>query len=228
MAEKSAQEIIQSIIGAVAYAEEQKKQQGNPVLKPVVTISRFFGAGGTDVARLLAERLGVQLYDQELLKEVIKTAKADKFLMAKMDERVTSLMEDFVQSLLSSKAISKDDFIYHLAKVALGIAESGGVIVGRGTNMILTQGQAFRVRIDGSMSVCVERVAKNLVIKKKKAEKLILAENEERARFAAKVAKRFPSDRYPFELIISTDTFTPGQAVNLILAGMKEAGFPVP
>lgn len=227
MADKSAQEIIQSIIGAVAYAEDHTKQN-TPPLKPVVTISRFFGAGGTDVARLLAERLGVQLYDQELLKEVIKAAKADRFLMEKMDERVTTLMEDFVQSLLSDKAITKDDFIYHMVKVVLGIADSGGVIVGRGANMILSNRQAFRVRIDGSLPVCVERVAKNLATKKKKAEKMILKENEDRAKFAAKVARSCPSDRYPYDMILSTDTFSSEQAVNLILAGMKEAGFPVP
>ncbi|MBF0285565.1 MAG: cytidylate kinase-like family protein [Magnetococcales bacterium] len=226
MSKKGAQDIIQSIIGAEAYTEGHGPD-GGVMRPPVITVSRYFGAGGTEISRLLAERLGVRLFDRDLLKEVIKEAKGDKFLLEKMDERVTTLMDDLMHTFFSDKGASKDDFFHYLARVVLGITQTGGVVVGRGAHLLVPKG-VFRIRLEGSLAVCTKRVAKNMDIKRVRAERLIVRTNKERASFVEKLAKRFPPDGSEFDLTINTDIFTQDQVVDLILHAMREASLLPP
>lgn len=221
--------VIQSIVGADLYANGVKKGEAAiATLTPLVTISRFYGAGSGDVSSKLAERLGVQLYDKELLKAIVKDAKADKHLLERLDERTTSLVDDMLHSFFSKKSTNKDSFLRYMVKVILSIGPSGGVIIGRGAHLILPEERTFRVRIEGSMKQCVKRVAKHKDLKKSKAEKLIKQTNKDRDKFHKSLAKRYPTRVDGYDITINTDRFTPEQSVEIIVAAMKVAGFKIP
>uniref|UniRef100_UPI00187D641E cytidylate kinase family protein n=1 Tax=Candidatus Magnetaquicoccus inordinatus TaxID=2496818 RepID=UPI00187D641E len=88
--------LVQSIIGSGLYpVDNQKKTKPIPG-KPLVTLSRYFGTPDTETATLLAERLGVPMYDRKLLDAISKEAKGDKHLLERLDEHVTSLVDDMV------------------------------------------------------------------------------------------------------------------------------------
>lgn len=57
----------------------------------IVTIGREHGSGGYYIARLLAERLGVPLYDKEILEGVIEKSGYDHALVDQMDEKPVNL-----------------------------------------------------------------------------------------------------------------------------------------
>ncbi|MBF0589902.1 MAG: cytidylate kinase-like family protein [Magnetococcales bacterium] len=236
MADKTSQEIIQSIVAAELYEETGEKAPRPRGIKadgtaiPLVTVSRFFGAQGTEVSRLLAERLGVQLYDRELLKAVAMEAKADPAVMEQLDEKVTGLVDDVMQSFLNKRGgTSKDMFYRAMIKVVLGIGQAnGGVIVGRGAHLLLPRQKAFRLRIDGSMQKCAERVAGNLHIRKRRAKELIEQTNKDRERFTRKIYETYPVESTYYDMLISTDYFSPAQVVNIVVTAMREAGFDVP
>ncbi len=222
--------IIQSIVGADLYSiSTEKKGEGKkPAMAPLVTVSRFYGAGSGDISRMLAERLGVQFYDKSLLKSIVKDAKEDKHLLKRLDERVTNLVDDVLISFFSKKSTNKDSFLRYMAKVILGIGPSGGVIIGRGAHLILPEDRTFRVRLEGSMKQCVKRVAKRKDIKKSKAEKLIKKTNKEREKFQKELAKRYPTRVDSFDITLNTDRFSPEQCVEIIVGAMKSVGFKVP
>jgi cytidylate kinase len=221
--------IIQSIVGADLYAAiTDKDAPAKSKQAPLVTVSRFYGAASGDVSQLLAERLGVQLYDKELLKSIVKDAKADKHLLNRLDERVTSLVDELVHSFFSKKSTNKDSFLRYMAKVILGIGPSGGVIIGRGAHLILPEERTFRLRIEGSMKECTKRVAERKSIKKSKAEKQIEKVNKERAKFHKELGKRYPTRVDSYDLTINTDRFTPEQCVKIICLAMSEMGFKIP
>lgn len=52
----------------------------------VVAIGREFGAQGCDIAEKLAEKLGVKLYDRQLVEEVAKKLEMDEHTVQKADE----------------------------------------------------------------------------------------------------------------------------------------------
>jgi cytidylate kinase len=220
--------IIQSIVGADLYAAKTGSETKKGAKTPLVTISRFYGAGSGNVSRLLAERLGVQYYDKELLKAIVKDAKADKHLLSRLDERVTSLADELLHSFFSKKSTNRDSFLRYMAKVILGIGPSGGVIIGRGAHLILPEDRTFRIRLEGSMKECVKRIAERKSVKKSKAEKIIKKTNKERMKFQKALLKRYPARIDGYDITLNTDRFTAEQCVEIIAYAMGEVGFKIP
>ncbi|NGZ07478.1 MAG: cytidylate kinase-like family protein [Magnetococcales bacterium] len=220
-------QIVRSILDAGRY-DADKAHSGASLLKPLVTVSRYYGAAGSSTSGLLAERLGVQLYDKELLNAIVSQAREDKQLLSRLDERVGSLVDDILHSFFSKKSITSEAYFRYMAKVILGIAPMGGVIVGRAAHLLLPRKETFRVRLEGSLETCAKRIAKQKDMKYDKAEKLVQESNKEREKFEEQVAKRFPRAEQGFDLVINTDRFTPEQSVEVILVAMGQAGFRVP
>ncbi|MBF0624226.1 MAG: cytidylate kinase-like family protein [Magnetococcales bacterium] len=225
-------ELIQSIIGVEEYEKNKKLQPPTPkelAKRPLVTVSRSYGANGTDIARRLAKELEVPLYDGELLKAVVKEAKEDKFLLEALDERATSLMDDLLHGFFSKKSTTKSAFFRYMGKVILSISAQGGVIVGRGAHLLIPENRpVLRVRLEGSDEVCIKRLAKRLDIKKSEAARRMRQVNEERAEFVKTVFKKHPTNQLQFDLILNTDTFDEAAAVKVILAAAKQVGLVVP
>ncbi|MBF0400115.1 MAG: cytidylate kinase-like family protein [Magnetococcales bacterium] len=221
--------IVQSIVGSGLYTVDNQKK-GNPPLpgKPLVTLSRVYGTPDVETAQLLADRLAVQLYDRKLLDAIFKEAKGDKHLLERLDERVTSLVDDMVHAFFSKKSTNKDSYFRYMAKIIVGIGPSGGVIVGRGAHLLLPERAAFRVRLDGSVKACTRRLMAEKDMKKSEAEKEIIKTNKEREKFNADVEKRFPGRVSGYDLVLNTDLYTPEQMVRIIVAAMQEAGFQIP
>jgi cytidylate kinase len=227
--ENKAQEVIQTIVGAELFYETEHDRLGDKPAPPLVTVSRFFGAQGTDISRMLAQRLGVPLYDRELLTAVVHSTKADPALLERLDERTTGLVSNFLHTFFLKNAPTADDFYHSMIKVILGISHTGGgVIVGRGAHLLLPRRKAFRLRLDGSMSVCATRVSKLLHIPLNQAEQLIRQTNRERTEFVKQVYKRFTTTKTYYDLVINTDLHTAESAVDVIHFAMYRSGFNVP
>ena len=70
----------------------------------IYTIGREFGSGGYEVGRMLAERLGIKLYDKELLAQAAKSSGFCKEIFENHDEKPTS---SFLYSLVIMKWIMR-------------------------------------------------------------------------------------------------------------------------
>ncbi|MBF0097234.1 MAG: cytidylate kinase-like family protein [Magnetococcales bacterium] len=220
--------LVQSIIGSGLYpVDNQKKAKPIPG-KPLVTVSRYYGTPDAETATLLAERLGVPMYDRRLLDAITKEAKGDKHLLERLDEHVTSLVDDMVHAFFSKKSTNKDVYFRYMAKVIVGIGPGGGVIVGRAAHQLLPERAAFRVRLDGSLRTCTRRLMDNQQMKKADAEKEILRVNKDRDKFTEEVTRRFPTPSTGYDLVLNSDIFTPEQMVRIIVLAMQEAGFQIP
>ena len=196
---------------------------------PVVTLSRGVGSGGGKIAELLAEELTVPCFGYSMFDGIVKESKQDKFLLALVDEKAPGTLEDWIHSLFTKGQASKSDFYMRLIKTTLAIAKTGGVIVGRGAHLVLASNpRVFRVRIEGSMDVCVERVAKREKIKTKKSKELILKVEKERRKYVKELYNRFPHDRAYYDLVINTDKLSSHDAVELITNTMGKMGFYLP
>ncbi len=221
--------LVQSIVGSGLYpADDLKKGKLLRPGKPLVTVSRFYGAPDVETAQLLAERLAVPMYDRKLLDGIIREAKGDKHLLERLDERVTSLVDDMVHAFFSKKSTNKDSYFRYMAKVIVGIGPSGGVIVGRAAHLLLPERAAFRIRLDGSLRVCCKRLMETKSLKKVDAEKEIARVNKEREKFNEEVAKRYPSPVFGYDLVLNSDLYSPEQMVRIIVLAMQEAGFQIP
>lgn len=194
--------LVETLLKAHAH------ESGNlPEAKPLVTISRDYGSGGREISSILAKRLAVPLYDRELLDAVIERSGADPHLMEKLDEKTRGFWDGWIISILSGENILEENYPRHLAKVVLGILNTGdgGVLIGRGAHFILAKQDVLRVRITASPETCAERVAHWRNISKEEAHKEINRVNEGRGKFIWDIFKKRLNDPSAFDLTINTD-----------------------
>lgn len=194
-----------------------------------MTLSRSMGSQGSRIAELLADHLGVPCFGYALLDGIVKEAKSDKFLMALVDERAPNALEDWVHALFSKGVVSRSSFYRRLIKTTLLIAKTGGVIIGRGAHLVLANNpKVFRLRVEGSFDVRVQRVAERESLSLKKAKELVNRTDAERKKYVKELFKRYPHERAYYDLVVNSDTLTPFDAVDIVLHAMEKMGYIAP
>lgn len=110
----------------------------------IVVIGRQFGSGGRRVGRLLAERLGLEYYDKELLAEASRSLGFSAELFARADEKRPSLFGSLffpslgVQDCFSSCPVDGESLYQAQSGVIEKLGREGGcVFVGRTADYIL-------------------------------------------------------------------------------------------
>jgi cytidylate kinase len=218
--------LIKSIINADVYSGHKHDKKKAP---PVVAMYRDYGAGGDHIARRLAKILGVHIYDQEILDSVANAAGVDKELMAQLDDKVRHDRSVWVRGLFTTNTAYPENYRHHLVNVILGIAQNGGIIMGRGAHIILSDRKVFRVRVIGSPERCAERIAKREAMGIDSARVKVASINKERGEFLWNMFHERANDPSLFDLIINTDKFDSTRAAaDLIMVAMLSMGFDVP
>lgn len=230
MGERNVAEDSLRFLQAILLAESKqprKKPETPPA--PTVTLSRDYGAGGEEVAKRVADYLGVKTFDQEILEAVAKAIGTDPHLLQHLDERVSSMWDSWLRSLVGGRDIYRTNYRRRLFDVVLGIACTGGVILGRGAHLILATRQAFRVRITGSPQRCAQRVAEAEGLTVDEALQRILEVNAERERYIRDTYGRELNNASDFDLIINTDKYADLDLVaRLIITAMGYSGIALP
>jgi cytidylate kinase len=226
----NADRLIEALV--TAQLQEQKiidsikaKRSWEKSKTHVVTISRNFGALGKEVGQLLADTLEVRCCDRYILQEVARRADIDEDLVRVLDEHVSRIDRHWWEGLLKKDAFTYEDYYKHLVKTVLSISLRGGVIIGRGANLILGSERAFRVRIVGSPHQCARRVAERETISMEDAMQKVIEVDKERAQYISKLYEIDIDDPLSYDLVLNSDRYDRIQLVELILEAMQKAGY---
>ena len=109
-------------------------------MRKVITISREFGAGGGEIGREVARRLGDEYYDKAIILRAAKEANIDVESVYRWDESVP-VNFGFAQSLFDFYNKPLNEKLFEAQKgIIRKIGEKGNcVIVGRNANSILSE-----------------------------------------------------------------------------------------
>lgn len=143
--------------------------------KIIVTISREYGSGGRYVGELLANKLGINFYDKELINLSAKESGLSKEYISKVDEKNTS----------SKYASNNDDrlFIAETQVITKLANQESCVIVGRCADYILKDHKnTVKVFLYSDDESKVKRSVKYYGLKKENALKEITKINKNRAK----------------------------------------------
>ncbi|HEY7155062.1 MAG TPA: cytidylate kinase-like family protein [Gemmataceae bacterium] len=121
----------------------------------VITVSREYGAGGGEVARRLAEALGWQLLDRELLHQAAAVEQVPDTELERLDEKALSMTDRFRLHPPHQR------YMHGMTEAARQAAERGKVVlVGRGTRQLLgDMPDAFHLRLVAPLDWRVQRMA---------------------------------------------------------------------
>lgn len=192
--------------------------------KPVITLSRDYGAGGEVIAARVSARLGVPVYDEDILKEVADRLHDDPAVVQMLDESIGRIKDMWLYRLFSGKDLGHDAYRDTLVRVVMSLGRVGGVIIGRGGHVILSDGCALRVRVTGSPEICARRMADQEGCASYDKELARANEiNHKRGKFVWDMFHSRLADATQFDITINTDRMIDYDDTVEMLVGMATA-----
>ena len=195
----------------------------------IYTIGREFGSGGREVGEKLAQKLGIKLYDKELLQQAAKDSGFCEEIFENHDEKPTnSFLYSLVMDTYSVSGYSAAPFLdmplNH--KVFLAqfetikkIAEKEScVIVGRCADYALSDNpDCINVFIHADLDVRIKNVSKNLNITENKARDIINKTDKQRASYYNYYTSKKWGDSKSYNLSLDAGKLGTDNCVEMIL-----------
>ena len=195
----------------------------------IYTIGREFGSGGREVGEKLAAKLGIKLYDKELLQQAAKDSGFCEEIFENHDEKPTnSFLYSLVMDTYSVSGYSAAPFLdmplNH--KVFLAqfetikkIAEKEScVIVGRCADYALSDNpDCINIFIHADLDVRIKNVSRNLNITENKARDIINKTDKQRASYYNYYTSKIWGDSKSYNLSLDAGKLGTDNCVEMIL-----------
>jgi cytidylate kinase len=202
----------------------------------IVTISRLYGSGGSEVASGVATALGWHLLDNAVVDAVAARLGITPSEVAAREERIPSLVERLVETMalgsqewVTSTATAKrqptDEQLVEMTKhiVDEAIARGPIVLVGRGAqSMLAERTDALHVLCHAPRAALVARVMRRDDLDEAGAAKLVDETNSHREQWVKKHWSREWRDPSSYHLSANTDWLGIDGAVNLIVYAARQ------
>jgi cytidylate kinase len=202
----------------------------------IVTVSRMFGSGGSEVAERIAHELGWHLLDNAFVEEVAARLGTPPAEVEAREERVPSLAQRLAATLaLGAPEIlpgpadaelppSEERLIEVTERIIMEAASRGhSVIVGRGAQSVLAARQdVIHVFCYAPRPALVARAARRLGIAEKEAEKVVDDTNRQREQYVRTYWKRSWRAYENYHLCLNTDWLGVDGAASIVVRLARE------
>ena len=191
---------------------EVKEQTAGTYGKNVIAIGRQFGSGGHDIGKILAEKLGYDFYDAEIIQMTAGTTGYTPEFVKKKEEIMTnSLLYDLVNQMYLNTdrqdEAPKDKIFEAECQVVRNLAKKGNcVIVGRCADYVLrNSGNCLKVFFSAPLMSRIRRVAQRQNISEGEAKATVQKNEKLRADNYRYYTRRMWGAAGNFDLSLNTD-----------------------
>jgi cytidylate kinase len=202
----------------------------------IITVSRMYGSGGSDVAALVASTLGWQLLDNALVDAVAERLGVPVAEVEEREERVATLVERLAASLaLSAPEIlpgpatatlppSEERLIGVTERIITEACARGNVVlVGRGAqSMLAARSDVIHAYCYAPPAALASRTAQRYGISSKDAARRVEEHNRQREQYVRKHWKRSWSAFENYHLCLNTDWLGIDGAADIIVRLARE------
>ena len=180
--------------------------------KNVIAIGRQFGSGGHNMGKVLAEKLGYDFYDAEIIQMTAGTTGYTPEFIKKNEEIMTnSLLYDLVNQMYLNTDMQdeapKDKIFEAECQVVRDLSEKGScVIVGRCADYVLrNSANCLKVFFSAPLESRIKRVARRQNISEKEARAVVQKNEKLRADNYRYYTRRMWGAAGNFDLSLNTD-----------------------
>ena len=203
--------------------------------RSVVCISRAAGAGGEEVAKLVADQLGFRYVDDEIVRRAAELAGVSEEQMAQA-EHSQPLVTRIMEALAAAPAMAEGGYVPAAPIISPAVAYShliehvvretaegkNVVIVAHGASHVLTaRPEVLRVFVTASPETRTARLSRESAIDERAAAKSVEASDKERARYLERFYKVRQELPVHYDLTLNTDLMTPANAAALVVAAAR-------
>ena len=197
---------------SVENESEANEQTAGTYGKNVIAIGRQFGSGGHDMGKALAEKLGYDFYDAEIIQMTAGTTGYTPEFIKKNEEIMTnSLLYDLVNQMYLNTDMQdeapKDKIFEAECQVVRDLSEKGScVIVGRCADYVLrNSANCLKVFFSAPLESRIKRVARRQNISEKEARAVVQKNEKLRADNYRYYTRRMWGTAGNFDLSLNTD-----------------------
>lgn len=196
-------------------------------MNQIITVGREFGSGGRELARRLAEELGYEYYDKEIVEEISqRTELSEEYIRDIIEHHPHHLLPITVGrsfAYLDSHSLHQLQKVYReQTQVIKDMAEkSNCVIVGRCADYILKDYHPFRIFVHADMDSRIQRCMEHMKdndehFTEKQMKRHIRAVDRGRAKYFAFYTENKWGDKRNYDLCINTSNVVIKELVPVI------------
>lgn len=152
--------------------------------KVIISLGRQFGSGGQQTGRRLAEILGIEYYDREIIHEIARNNGLDPDYVARNDERAPGFFDYALAGQAGSLAGPSQNFVMLTDTLKRLASDRSCLIVGRTADYILRDEPCLiKLFVHAPYKYRVRFLCKERGITPDEADRLIQQKDRERSRF---------------------------------------------
>src|SRR3989440_4723817 len=206
---------------------------------PVITITRQYASGGSEVARLVAAELGWDVIDNEFVDEVARRAGLPPDAVAQREERAPGLLERLARTLAAGSPemfiatagvprVEPDEAaIVQLTERVIAEAAAQGriVLVGRGAQAVLAQRpDALHAYVVAPKPWRLKHAVERLGVNLASVEKVVDDIDRQRDQYVRTYYGRHRDDAVNYDLVVNAERLGLDGAAALIVAEATRRG----
>lgn len=145
----------------------------------IINVGRQFGSGGRLVALALGRKLGIPVYDQELIAKAAEQSGFSKELFANSDEKrnllaLSSFIVDVGRFGSADNYMSDNQLFVIQSNVIRSLADKGpAIFIGRCSDYILRDRKCLDVFVTATDEVRIKRIAERMNVTPEQADSLM-------------------------------------------------------
>ncbi|NRA08140.1 MAG: cytidylate kinase-like family protein [Myxococcales bacterium] len=204
-----------------------------------ITLSRQYAAGGSEIARMVAEELGWTVVDNAFVDQVSQRSGFDAGDVAELEERVPGFLERLARSsalslpeqLLSAPELIEDPAELKLARITQELVSELGrrdriVMVGRAAAAVLAREEhALHVRLVAPEATRLRSAIERLRVPAEEAPNRLAETDRNRERYHREYYGRDWNDPANYHMVLNTDLLGYRGSADLILARARALGW---
>lgn len=207
---------------------------------PLITVTRAYASGGSDIARLVAKALGWTLIDNEFVDQVARMAGLPAEEVAQLEERAPGLLERvartlavaspemFITTASAPRPEGDEATIVRMTErvIAEAAAEGRAVLVGRGAQAILAKREnALHVYVVASKPWRRQLAVERLGVDPATVDRVVDETDRQRDQYVKSNYGRDRHDLTNYDLVVNAETLGFEGAAALMVAEAKRRGW---
>ena len=191
-------------------------------MNTIITIAREYGSGGRIIAHKLAEQLGYEFYDEELIEMAAnKIGFSEEYVKENEEQKNFSFLSNFY-SIPGELPVSDQIFIAESNAIREAAEKSNCIIVGRCACFILRdRPNVVRVFMHAPKAYRLEQAAKMKSLPPKELEKFVDKTNRQRREYSEFYTGEKWDDAHNYDLCLDASKLGYEKCVQIIKGYMK-------
>ena len=170
-----------------------------------VAVSREAGSRGTSIAKRAGEKLGWQVYTQEMLEYIAQDATVRQEISDNLSPAALHWIEEQMERLERAGGVSRNAALLDMARILLSLGATGEILlIGRGAGCILPRHATLHVRVIAPLEDRIAYMGQWLRLTVEEAAEQVRLRDQGRAEYWQSHFHCDVADVYQYDLLLNS------------------------